>query len=294
MLSYTNTASGPLHTVDFGGHGPPIVLIHGLGGSTTNYDAVAPRLTSYGRVLAIDLPGFGLSPPQGDFRLETHRTAIENYLVTLDGPAVLLGNSTGAMLAEMVASDRPDLVAGLILLAPATPPVIPDRQMDLPTAIRLAMQATPFVGEAIGRYFIKKYSAEELVQTSMAMITHKSGRVPLAVIEASIDVARIRMQLPWTVKATARTATAIALSYLRRADFVRMIRKIVAPTLVVQGIEDHIVSPTAVEWICNLRPDWQLVQMTDTGHTPQLDAPLRLLDVVEPWLAGTVETAQHA
>ena len=73
-----------------------------------------------------------------------------------------------------------------------------------------------------------------------------------------------------------------------------MIRKIVAPTLVVQGIEDHIVSPTAVEWICSLRPDWQLVQMTDTGHTPQLDAPLRLLDVVEPWLAGTVETAQHA
>ena len=280
--------------MDFGGLGRPIVLIHGLGGSTTNYDAIAPGLKSHGRVLAIDLPGFGLSPPRRDFRLETHRFAVENYLELLDGPAVLLGNSTGGLLAEMVASHRPDLVARLILIAPATPPVFPDRRMDWPTVIRLALQATPFVGEAIGRHFVKKYSAEQLVQISLEMVTHKRSRVPLAVIEASIDMTRIRMQLPWTAKAATKTATAVALSYARRADYVRMIREITAPTLAVQGIEDHIVSPSAVEWICSLRPDWQLVQMTDTGHTPQLDAPLRLLEVVEPWLAETAETAQGA
>jgi pimeloyl-ACP methyl ester carboxylesterase len=63
-----------------------------------------------------------------------------------------------------------------------------------------------------------------------------------------------------------------------------MIRAITAPTLVVQGVSDHIVSPTAVERICRLRPDWKLVQMEDTGHTPQMDAPLRFLAEVEPWL----------
>jgi hypothetical protein len=34
-----------------------------------------------------------------------------------------------------------------------------------------------------------------------------------------------------------------------------------------------------------LRLDWTLVQMDDTGHTPQIDAPVRLLSVIDPWLA---------
>ncbi len=79
-------------------------------------------------------------------------------------------------------------------------------------------------------------------------------------------------------------ARPFAASSLRRSRFVAMIREITAPTLVVQGIADHIVSPTAVEWLCFLRPDWTLVQMDHTGHTPQVDAPMRLLSVLDPWL----------
>jgi pimeloyl-ACP methyl ester carboxylesterase len=64
-----------------------------------------------------------------------------------------------------------------------------------------------------------------------------------------------------------------------------MILAIEAPTLVVQGLSDHIVSPTAVEWLCSLRPDWDLVHLDDTGHTPQMDAPHRFVDVVRTWLS---------
>jgi pimeloyl-ACP methyl ester carboxylesterase len=128
----------------------------------------------------------------------------------------------------------------------------------------------------------------------MQMITHSMGRVPLDVIEASVDMARIRKELPWTAEATARTATSIAAFYANRARYIRMIRAITAPTLVVQGISDHIVSPTAVEHVCSLRPDWKLVQMPDTGHTPQMDAPLRFLAVVEPWLSDVAARAVGA
>jgi hypothetical protein len=37
--------------------------------------------------------------------------------------------------------------------------------------------------------------------------------------------------------------------------------------------------------MCSLRPDWDLIQLEDTGHTPMMDAPLRFLDVVGGWLA---------
>src|SRR4051794_41430506 len=56
---------GPVHYVDFGGNpdGPTFVLVHGLGGSHQNWDLLAPLLTPHGRVLALDLPGFGRSEP---------------------------------------------------------------------------------------------------------------------------------------------------------------------------------------------------------------------------------------
>jgi pimeloyl-ACP methyl ester carboxylesterase len=289
MGQYVETATGLLHEVEFGGEGQVIMLVHGLGGSTTNWMAVADGLARHGRVVAIDLPGFGLSPPARDYRLETHQMAVESYLERHEGPVTMIGNSTGGLLSEMVASHRPELVRRLILVAPATPPIFPDPRFDWPTATRLAIQATPMVGEAWGRRFIRNHTPQQLVRMSMQMITHKPGRVPLPLVEASVEMARVRKALPWSAEATARTASSIAAYYANRARFVRMVRAITARTLVVQGISDHIVSPSAVEWLCRLRPDWDLAQMADTGHTPQMDAPLRFLSEVEPWLTKTEE-----
>ncbi|HSK07161.1 MAG TPA: alpha/beta hydrolase [Acidimicrobiia bacterium] len=284
MGLYVDTALGPVHEVDYGGSGPNLVLVHGLGGSTTNWDAVAPSLAANARVRAIDLPGFGLTPPRADYSLDTHRDSVVAYLETFEGRFTLVGNSNGGLISAMIASRRPDLVERLVMVSPATPPVFPDPRRDWPTVIRLAIQATPPLGEIYGRHFIRSNSPEELVKKSLAMVTHKPGRVPMGLIESSREMARIRTKLPWAEHATARTATSIAAFYARRSAFLDMVRRIEAPTLVVQGVSDHIVSPTSVEWLCSLRPDWDLARLDDTGHTPQMDAPLRFLEAVEPWL----------
>jgi pimeloyl-ACP methyl ester carboxylesterase len=273
-----------MHEVDYGGAGEPLVLVHGLGGSTANWGAVGPTLAREYRVRAIDLPGFGLTPPRKDFRLETHRDSLISYLETLDAASTLMGNSTGGFLAEMVGARRPDLVSRLVLVSPATPPRLPDPRLDWPTVLRLTIEATPGVGEIYGRHFINSNTPEELVWKSLKMITHNPGRVPMSMIEESRWMARIRKQLPWAGVATARTATSIAWHYARRARFVSMIESIEAPTLIIQGMSDHIVSPTAVEWLASLRPDWALAHLDDTGHTPQMDAPLRFLETALEWL----------
>ncbi len=281
---YVATPQGPIHEVDFGGEGMSLVLIHGLGGSTGNWGAVAPPLARESRVRAIDLPGFGLTPPRSDYRLETHRDSVIGYLETLGVTSTLVGNSTGGLVAEMVAARRPDLVEGLILVSPATPPRLPDPLLDWPTVIRLTIEATPVIGELYGKRFIAVNTPEELVRKSLKMITHNPGRVPMSMIEASRQMARVRKDLPWAGTATARTASSIAWHYARRGRFVRMIESIEAPTLIIQGASDHIVSPTAVRWLASLRPDWAYVQLDDTGHTPQMDAPLRVVEVVSKWL----------
>lgn len=284
--SYADVDFGLLHHKDYGGSGPNIVLVHGLGGSAVAWDAVGPHIARYGHVTAVDLPGFGLSPPGADWSLETHAAALANYIDHVGPPVTLVANSMGALVAERVTADHPRLVSHLVLISPATPPRLPDPRIDWSTALRLVLQATPGVGRLISRRFLAAYTPQEMVSVSLDMITHRRGNVPMEVQESLTEVAARRRHLPWAEKAVPSTATQIAKLYARPWRFVGMIREIVAPTLVVQGMSDHIVSPTSVEWMCSLRPDWTLVQMDDTGHTPQLDAPVRLMSLIGPWLEG--------
>jgi pimeloyl-ACP methyl ester carboxylesterase len=284
MSEYLDLAHGLIHWKDYGGNGQPIVMVHGLGGSIANWDIVGPRLTSHGRVVAFDLPGFGLSPPGKDWSLATHVAAILDIIEYVGTPATLVGNSLGGLLAETVAATRPEVVDSLILIAPATPPRFPDPYIHWPTARRLMINAAPVVGPAISRRMLATMSPRELINESLERITHKPGHVPLDLVESFVELAETRTHFPWAADAIPKTGQSIRKAFTSRSRFVSMIREITAPTLVVQGIDDPIVSRTSVEWLCWIRPDWTLVQMEDTGHTPQIDAPIRTAGVIETWL----------
>jgi pimeloyl-ACP methyl ester carboxylesterase len=284
MGEYVDLDSGLVHWKDYGGDGHLIILVHGLGGSVANWDAIGPRLSGHGRVVGLDLPGFGLSPPAKDWAMETMAETVLEFIGHFGGKALVVGNSMGALLSEMVASARPDLVDALVLISPATPPRFPDPLIHWPTARRLAINATPGIGPAISRHLMRKMTPRELIDESLRRITDYSNRVSPDMVESFVELAETRRHLPWAADAVPKTGQSIRRLFLKRASFVAMIRDIKAPTLVAHGLADRIVSPTSVEWLCSLRPDWTLVQMDDTGHIPQIDAPIRLLAIVEPWL----------
>jgi pimeloyl-ACP methyl ester carboxylesterase len=123
---------GPVHYVDHGGHGSPLVLLHGLGGSRLNWMAVAPGLAEKHRVYALEYIGHGLTPLAGrKANLAGHRRVIDAFLERVVGePATLIGNATGGHLAIVEAALAPEKVAGLVLVGPAVP--VPVRGMALP------------------------------------------------------------------------------------------------------------------------------------------------------------------
>jgi len=285
-----NTAAGPLHWKDYGGSGETIVLVHGLGGSIANWEAIGPKLARFARVTALDLPGFGLSPPGPDWSLQTQAHAVEAFIEEVSGTAILFGNSLGGLLSEMIAAGSPEIVERLILVSPATPPRLGDPRIHWPTARRLLVQATPGVGVSVSRYLLNRNTSEEMVKLTLASVAHKPSRIPVDMIESFVTLAEIRRQIPWAIHAVPSTATSIAKLFRRPRDFVEIIREITAPTLVIHGLEDRIVSPTSVEWLCSLRPDWDLIQLEDTGHTPQLDAPVRLVENISGWLEPALRT----
>lgn len=104
-----------------GGAGPPLVLVHGLGGAATNWCELAPALAQNHRVLVPDLPGHAASAPLP--APATLAQFAERIAALVDreeaGPALVVGHSLGAVVAVRLAVRRPDAVRGLVIAAGA-------------------------------------------------------------------------------------------------------------------------------------------------------------------------------
>ncbi len=116
------TLDGGTLAYEVAGTGPLVVLAHGMGDSRAAYRFVAPRLVAAGyRVASLDLRGCGAS--SADWPAYS-RTDIAGDLLALvrhlGGPAVLVGHSISGGAVTIAAAQAPELVAGVVELAPFT------------------------------------------------------------------------------------------------------------------------------------------------------------------------------
>jgi pimeloyl-ACP methyl ester carboxylesterase len=112
------TAAGLSH-VDWsppGQRGPPLILIHGAGGSHRHWP-LELRTMPGRRVIAVDLPGHGDSPGPGRRAIDGYARDLPAFMDAMElARAVLVGHSMGGAIALTLALDWPDRVAGLGLV----------------------------------------------------------------------------------------------------------------------------------------------------------------------------------
>lgn len=96
------------------------VLVHGIGMGRVVFTGVAERLSAHGRVIALDLPGFGGSPEPGSAAtLEVTAEVLAQFIRDeVAGPVVLVGHSMGTQIVAEIALKHPALVDRLVLIAP--------------------------------------------------------------------------------------------------------------------------------------------------------------------------------
>ncbi|GAT06878.1 alpha/beta hydrolase [Mycolicibacterium novocastrense] len=111
-----------LHYVDYAAEGrrsQTFVLAHGLGGRWQHWMENIPALAEHGRVIAVDLPGFGRSQPApGRYCIDTIADTLATLIRQLgQHKVVFLGHSLGGPLAVRFAARHPDLVTAIVLVA---------------------------------------------------------------------------------------------------------------------------------------------------------------------------------
>jgi pimeloyl-ACP methyl ester carboxylesterase len=285
----TADLDGPVKYLDFGGDGPPMVLVHGLGGSSVNWLAVGGPLARDHHVYALDLPGFGRTPPGA------HRPTIPGFLRTVarfidevaGRPAVLMGNSMGGMVSLAVAAERPELVSRLVLVSPALPRA-PGSKLDPRVLLTFVLYMVPGAGEL---YLARRRATRTPEQESdeiLALCTVDARRIPAEVVSAHYALAQERRSMPWanpTFLGAARSMTRRILSPREVRTWIEGVR---APTLFVHGDRDRLVPLASSREACRIRGDFRLEVLDDVGHVPQMEVPERFLAAVRSFLGPPV------
>jgi pimeloyl-ACP methyl ester carboxylesterase len=276
--------AGPVHYLDFGGTGPTMVLVHGLGGSALNWMAVGPALARRARVLALDLIGFGRTPPAGRPVTIPAQTDLVDRFITgvAGGQAILVGNSMGGLIAMLQAARAPAQNAALVLAAPAQPAL--RAGIDLEVLAAFPAYALPRLGKWVVRRRAARLGPERLVAEMFRLCCVDPTRVDPAVVAAHVALTTERAAtMPWSADAFIDATRSMLAIIGRPSGFRAAAQRIAAPTLLVQGTGDRLVPLAASRALAASRPEWTLEVMDGIGHLPQLEAPDAFVAAVDRW-----------
>lgn len=181
-------ATPPVLTQHRGGSGPPLVLLHGLGLSWRWWRPVLGALERRHEVVALDLPGFGASPPLRDARPTPARLAdaVERELdsLGLDAPA-LVGNSLGGWLALELA--RRGRAARVVAIAPSGLELPPERAYVI--ALNELMRLRARVGAREAAREVRTFGRSPGFQATLAWTVGASVPGFLAEVRVPVRIA---------------------------------------------------------------------------------------------------------
>ena len=249
----------------------PVVLLHGLGQSSTDWLGVLPELDGRLEPWEVDLPGHGASPPpaDGNYTTAAHaRTVVRFVEEHLREPVHLAGNSLGGLVSLMIAARRPDLVRTLTLVSPALPARVPSRG-----GAGLLLLSTPRLGERLLASGARR-PVERRARDLLELIFARPDAVAEEDLAALVEELRRRGELPHAgpaLLASLRGLVTVHLLQSRRTW--RLAREVGTPTLVLYGGRDKLVSATAARRARRMFPTARIEVDPTGGHIPQREHP---------------------
>jgi pimeloyl-ACP methyl ester carboxylesterase len=260
-----------LHYLDWGNDGkPPFIMLHGISRTAHTFDHVARRYRRDYHVLAIDMRGHGDSAwdPRAQYLVEDYVKDLEAFVqqLTLKN-LVMMGNSTGGRVVQVMAGLHPDLVSRIIV-----EDVGPERPA------------------AIANGFAQRVQQERAEDTSwasedelFAQTKKQNAAVSDEILRAYVTSAvkrRADGRLVW--KRDPQLSKGFVVTELWQ-----YISKIRCPTIYVLGGNSTIVPVETQERLKKTIPGVEIVTVPDVGHYPDWEKPAETFAIIDRFLGAT-------
>ncbi len=251
------TKVAKLHVLSEGEAGPSVLCLHGASANAREFRAFAALLSSDFRVFAMDRPGHGHSPAMAGGHKLARQAAAAAALIETQGlaPAIIVAHSLGCAAALRLVLDRPELVAGLVLIAPASHPYPGDN------AWHARLAAAPLIGPAFVRLFVPLFGP--LLAGGAIAKTFAPAKAPR---NYPAEAATGLLFRPKTFRANAREVVATRQEFA--AQYFRY-NEIEQPAIIVTADRDRVASPRIhAAALARTLPHAELVTIPGAGHMP--------------------------
>jgi len=251
------------------GHGAPVLLVHGLGSSTRDWEYQIPELARHYRVIALDVRGHGRSDkPRERYSIRGFAEDVAALIEHLQlAPVHLVGISMGGMIGFQLGVDHPELLKSLCIVN-SGPEVKAKRPRDyIEIAKRWSLSrllSLDTIAKALGKVLFPKPEQAELRQKIFQRWPQNDKRAYLASLDAIIG---------WGVR--------------------ERLARISCPTLVITADRDYTPVAQKQAYVDEL-PNARLLVIKDSRHATPLDQPEHFNSSLLAFLAEVEQAAPTA
>ncbi len=252
-----------IHYKTYGNGVTTLLLIHGFGASTYSFNEVSEMFSKNYKVIALDLPGFGLTERVSNstcnidpYSREGQVEIVKSFIDTIKLENVyLVGHSMGGTVSTIFAMKYPNLIKGVILEDPAI-----FEQGGSPKIIVYVLK------NPIGRIFFTMitYPMVLSLQSLINKAFYDKSKVTLEKIKEYKKSLRVKN---WDY------GLYRIVSANNQVDFINRISEIKLRVLIINGENDTIVKPEDSEKLSDMITNSKFVSIDECGHIPHEEKP---------------------
>ena len=252
------------------GHGPVLVLLHGLASSIYTWAEVIPALAQDHDVVALDFPGFGGSDIPEDPSPPLYPATVLALMDRLGiSKATLVGNSLGGGVGVVLAARHPTRVRRLVLIDSAGFNLAPSRR-----PLMLRAMATAPVAAALEALPIRRL----MLTAALRQVFHDRTRV---------TPERVEEYLAPLARPGAIDAMRVLLQRQSGFGLPELVSDVRVPTLVVWGRQDHWIPVADADLFVARIPGARKVVLEECGHVPQEERPAEVVYLLQEFAPGS-------
>jgi len=246
--------------VEVEGSGDPVIMLHGLGGTSNTFCPQVLGLGGRYRTIRPDMPGSGRTPVSGSHTIQSMVDAVVRAAKAIGAErAHFVGHSMGTIVCQHVAEQHPELVRSLALFGPIHQPPEPARKGLGDRAAKARSEGMPGI-------------ADQIVQATLSGDTKSNAPVTVALVREFI--------MRQDAEGYARNCEALAAAQPANLD------RIKCPVRLVTGDEDPVAPASNARAMAERLSDARVTILNRCGHWSTIERPQECNQILKELLGG--------